>query len=226
MKRITAILLALSLLLGSSALAPAPVAAVDYSYNGGSFSMNSDGLGDGDLDVCFENQGDFTVAYNRQVIMNGVGIWGVALDLGFTDMGFNCFGANVQFTWEYNSSDPTCAATPGVAWVNDFGSGDTFKHIYYNQACANFQWTGGSTPIAYGWMDPESIAMHEVGHAFGMGHDAQSPRIMLLSTSCFWSRQVQYDATHTISQSDFNIGNLYPAIDKSGSFPQYISCIE
>jgi hypothetical protein len=222
-KRITALLLALSLVLGVSISAPGPAAA--YGLNGGHFSMNSDGLGDGDLDVCFEYQGDFNVAYNRQVIMNGVGIWGAALDLNFTNLGNSCGTANVQFTWEVSSSDPTCAGNQ-IAWVNDAGANDTFKHIYFNQACANFQWTGGSTPIAYGYMDPESVAMHEVGHAFGLAHGSPT-RIMNLTSSCYWSTQVQYDATHNISQDDANgIRSLYTSIDKSGSWPSEISCIE
>lgn len=46
------------------------------------------------------------------------------------------------------------------------------SEIYYNQG---FSWANGATD---GWIDVETVALHEVGHALGIGHIERSGAVM------------------------------------------------
>lgn len=46
------------------------------------------------------------------------------------------------------------------------------SEIYYNQG---FSWANGATD---GWIDVETVALHEVGHALGLGHIDRSGAVM------------------------------------------------
>lgn len=203
-----AAVLCMGLVLG---ITPSSVAA--YSHNGASMSANADGIGDWDMDFCFEYG---TPPYNNQgAMMSGLDHWASAIThLGKYNMGTNCFGANVEIRFDAIDGAGVCAR---YAAAYGIGAGDTFFQIKLNSQCGPWYW--GSGGAADGYIHAVSTVAHELGHGLGMGHSTQWA-LMHSPSAC----QLQ-GGIALMSQDDATaIQTWYPAWSKGGSWPSAAVC--
>ena len=108
--------------------------------------------------------------------------------------GAQFFDGNNDVGWD----DIPINGVIGVAWH----STDEFDIVLDN---ANFAWYTGSLPVAPGTFDLETVNLHELGHAAGLGHSSTIAAVMYPSVSPGVSKRTPH-------QDDADgISSIYPA---------------
>ena len=194
-----------------------PSTTLGYSHIQASMSANNNGIGDWDMDFCFEYG---TPPYNNQgAAMSGLAHWAAMMthlsatiaNPGDAD---NCWGANVEI--RFDNIDPECDEI--VAQATGLGMNDTFFTVQLNSQCG--PWWYGGVPVPTGYLDAPTIIAHELGHGLGLGHT--QPQYLSLMTSGYCHTGFRI----TVVSNDDKLGlqTWYPAWAIPVTRPTYATC--
>ena len=146
-----------------------------YFYNS---AIDSDGDTIADLSVCYGVNLSDLVYVNRGQVDQEIERWHGASRGAFSSNGIcNNDGSEIQMT--YADFGP-CEPNSGIygATPNRAGQGYSTINVWFNSECLDdFDWydTDG---IDAGYVSALAVALHEVGHALGLGHSTVTNAVM------------------------------------------------
>lgn len=193
-----------------------PSSALAYYHQYPGWSTNSDGIGDGDLDVCFE-PGTFSSASKTALTTGYAELWGdtVMTHIALTNNGETCpSGDNIEVRL-----DPLpCGIVAQTQDLNTLAP-DTYMKIVFNSGCG-IQWDFGTAPpVNNGQYSAQSVWLHEIGHTLGLGHTPLSNKVMTPGY-CI----LGFQATGLSQDDASGAQTWYPAYSRGGSFPTNAPC--
>lgn len=201
----------------------APSLRSQYAFHASAFNNSS--IGDGVLGVCFENNSP--VYTRRAILLSGLQQWGAAKNITLNSNG-RCDndGSNVLVQWDAGDCSGSVIT---LAWVVPGSYTNVYSNawLFYNSNCGSgLYWWGGTNPVPSGQFDAYSLAIHEMGHAYGVAHtpvDELGEQIMESNVPCI-SDSNRYTS---LSQDDADgIRARYPGLgDTAATFGVSVGCI-
>ena len=207
---------AIALALTLALLIPAPTRAIDPTNN----FFNNSAISDGVLTMCFE--GGTPVLTHKDGLMVGMRAWGAAHSVTMNSLGVcDNDGSNVHVLWDDNLWGQTvgCEVGKDVAQTGSPGTGYSEIGVVFNARCP-WHWDSNAEPPNTEF-DAPTVMWHEMGHAYGLGHDEAGGNLTIMDPTAF----LGVDCT-LMSLEDANaIQGKYPGIpDKPGVWPTNAWC--
>jgi len=220
LRRLTSILLALGLVATTAALVLAY--ALYGWYN--SSAIDTDGNGQADLSVCYGVHLSDAVYVNRAQVDQEIEQWHQASVGAFSSNG-SCGNDNSNIQMYYADFGYCEPGSPSIlgATENLGNTGYSIKKIWFNSQCLDdFDWydTDGIDANKFSAL---AVALHEVGHALGLGHSSVSGAVMYQFGPVNCS-PLEHDWRLAYDDAQGYRARYPGIIDTSTSFPPVAGC--